>query len=117
GRYHKFDFSGAGNSTTGAFTINGHPYLMATTGPIHASVTSPSTNAPYLGFGYDSTHFSASRWALALELGVIYGGKPTSKITAEHETPILRADLDAEEKKLDDSVGKYGQFWPVATIA
>ncbi|TMJ26832.1 MAG: hypothetical protein E6G95_12580, partial [Alphaproteobacteria bacterium] len=49
GRYHKFDFSGAGNSTTGAFTINGHPYLMATTGPIHASVTSPSTIAPYFG--------------------------------------------------------------------
>ena len=117
GRYHKFDFSGAGNSTTGAFTINGHPYLMSTTGPIHASVTSSNPIAPYLGFGYDSTHFSASRWALALELGVIYGGKPTSKITAEHETPVLRADLDSEEKKLDDSVGKYGQFWPVATLA
>jgi hypothetical protein len=83
GRYHKVDFSGAGNSPTGAFTINGHPYLMATTGPIHASVTSSSTVAPYLGLGYDSTHFSASHWALALELGVIYASKPTSKITAQ----------------------------------
>jgi hypothetical protein len=117
GRYHKADFSGAGNATSGAFTINGHPYLMATTGPIHASVTSSSTVAPYLGLGYDTTHFSTSRWAIALELGAVYAGKPTSRITAQNETPVLRADLDAEEKKLDDSVGKYAQFWPVATLA
>jgi hypothetical protein len=81
-------------------------------------VKSSNTIAPYIGLGYDSTHFSDSRWALALDLGVIYGGKPTSTIHAQNEAivPGLRADLDTEQKKLDDSVGKYGQFWPVATL-
>ena len=30
---------------------------------------------------------------------------------------LLAADLAVEQKKLDDAVGKYGQFWPVATLA
>lgn len=118
GRYHNSDFSGQGSSITGAFTINGHPYAMATTGPIYADVTSSRTVAPYLGLGFDSTHFSDSRWALALDLGAVYVGKPSSRITAQNESvvPGLRADLDVEQKKLDDSLGKYGQFWPVATL-
>ena len=72
-----------------------------------------------LGLGYDSTHFSDSRWAIAFDLGVIYAGKPTSTVTAANAAtvPGLAADLLVEQKKLDDAVGKYGQFWPVATLA
>ena len=88
---------------------------LATTGPIHASVKSSSTIAPYLGLGYDSTHFSDSRWAIALDLGVIYGGKPTSNITAQHETAIVRAaDLSTraeEARRLRASTASSGR-WP-----
>jgi hypothetical protein len=116
-RYHNIDLSGAGNFT-GTFEIGNNTYDMSQTGAIGISVKSSSTIAPYLGIGYDSTHFSDSRWALALDLGVIYAGKPTSTITAANAQtfPGLAADLAVEQKKLDDSVGKYGQFWPVAAL-
>ena len=119
GRYHNLDFSGNGDFTGATVTLNGTTYNLAATGAITTGVKSANTIAPYLGLGYDSTHYSDSRWALALDLGVIYGGKPTSTITAVNEltVPGLRADLDAEQKKLDDAVAKYGQFWPVAKLA
>jgi hypothetical protein len=118
GRYHTLDFSGTGNFT-GAFTIGNNLYTSAQTGLISVSVKSAGTVVPYLGIGYDSTHFSESRWALALDLGVIYGGKPTSTVAAANvaAVPGLAADLLIEQKKFDDAVGKYGQFWPVATLA
>jgi hypothetical protein len=119
GRYHNVDFTGKGDFSGATVTLNGTTYNLATIGTVTANVKSSNTIAPYLGLGYDSTHFSDSRWAFAFDLGVIYGGKPTSTLTAQNEAAVtgLRADLDAEQKKLDDSVGKYGQFWPVATLA
>jgi hypothetical protein len=116
GRYHNADFSGTGSSASGNFTINGHPYSLAVTGPIDGSVKGSSPIAPYLGLGSDSTHFSDSRWAIAFDLGVIYAGKPETKITAANPTPALTADLLTVQKDLNDSVAKYGQFWPVATL-
>jgi hypothetical protein len=118
GRYHNVDLGGTGNFI-GTFEIGNNLYNLAQTGTILASVKSSNSIAPYIGLGYDSTHFSDSRWAIALDLGVIYAGKPTSSITAANAAivPGLAADLLVEQLKLDDSVGKYGQFWPVATLA
>ena len=118
GRYHNVDLAGTGNFT-GTFEIGNNLYTLAQTGAITAGVQSSNSVAPYIGLGYDTTHFSDSRWAIALDLGVIYAGKPTSSITAANAgaNAALAADLLIEQKKLDDSVGKYGQFWPVATLA
>jgi hypothetical protein len=118
GRYHSVDFTGKG-SAIGTFDLNGHSYTIATTGPLSANVTWPGAVAPYLGIGFDSTHFSDSRWALALDLGVIHAGEPTSKLTALNATPgsQLATDLLIAQKDLGDSVSKYGQFWPVVTLA
>jgi hypothetical protein len=117
-RYHNVDFNGTGDFT-GNFTIGNNLYTIAQTGTIAVSMKSANSVSPYLGLGYDSTHFSDSRWALAFDLGVIYGGKPKSHIEAANALadPLLAADLLLEQKKLDDSAGKYGQFWPVATLA
>jgi hypothetical protein len=119
GRYHNLDMTGSASASGATIDLNGTTYLLAATGPITASVKSSNTVAPYLGLGYDSTHFSESRWAIALDLGVIYSGMPTTSLTAQNAAliPGLQADLDAEKKKFDDSVGKYGQFWPVASLA
>ena len=82
-------------------TLNGTTYNLAATGAITTGVKSANTIAPYLGLGYDSTHYSDLRWALALDLGVIYGGKPTSTITAVNELhgsrPAHRPRRRAEE--------------------
>lgn len=114
-RYHDAKLSG--NISGDNYTINGNTYTSAQTGAITASVKSSSTFAPYLGLGYDSTHFSDSRWALALDVGVIFAGKPSTTLTSEKTVAGLAADLAEEQKSLDKSIGQYGQFWPVANIA
>ena len=121
GRYHNVDLSGTGDFTRAPSPSMATTYTHARRlGPITASVKSPITIAPYLGLGYDSTHFSDSRWALALDLGVIYGGQADvdDHCGATRRRFLgLRPTSIVEQKKLDDSVGKYGQFWPVATLA
>jgi hypothetical protein len=114
GRYHNADFSGSATGNT--FTINGTVYNLATTGPITATMKWSNPVAPYLGLGYDSTHFSDSWWAIAFDLGAIYMGAPTSHVTADPAF-VSEADRQDAQKKLDDAGSKYGRFWPVATIA
>ena len=81
GRYHNFDLAGSTNAMA-SYTIGDHTYTGAQIGKLNATVKSANPIAPYLGLGYDSAHFSASHWALALDVGVIYGGTPSSTITA-----------------------------------
>jgi hypothetical protein len=114
GRYHNVDFSGSATGNT--FTINGTVYNLATTGPISGSMKWSNPISPYLGLGYDSTHFSDSRWAIAFDFGAIYMGAPTSHVTA-NTLFVSEADRQDAEKKLNEAGNAYGRFWPIATIA
>jgi len=117
-RYHGADFTGAAVAGGGGtFEINGNTYDIAVTGPVDATSKWSSSIAPYFGIGYDSTHFSDSRWALAFDIGVLYTGRPSAVITVLHPNsyPTLQADLADVQKDLDD-YAKYGRFWPVATL-
>jgi len=121
GRYHNIDFTGTAAAAK-SYTIGSNTYTAAQIGTLNASVKSASTVAPYLGLGWDSTHFSAGHWALGIDLGAVYlgavyMGKPDATITTTSTVAGLSSDIAKEQQKLQDSVGKYGQFWPIATLA
>ncbi len=82
-----------------------------------ASVENGNQIAPYLGFGWNSAHVGGSGFSLSLDLGVLYVGDAQAKLTTTQLVPGLQADLDAEVQDIKDQYGKFGQFWPVVSVA
>ncbi len=81
-----------------------------------AKVQNGNEFAPYIGFGWDSSHFNSSGFAIALDIGALYIGDPKASLTTTRSVAGLQADLDAEVKKVQDEFGRFGQFWPVVSL-
>jgi hypothetical protein len=115
-RWHQAQFTGdvSGQSVT----LNGTTYTAAQYGKLHGEVEPGSRIAPYFGIGWDSTHFSNGGLSLGFEVGAMYLGTPTAKLTASNAAavPGLQANANAEAKKLRDDFGKFGEFWPVVAL-
>lgn len=114
-RYHQAEFEGSVSGTD--ITVNGNTYTASEYGVLTASVENGNKVAPYLGFGWDSAHVGGSGFSLSLDLGVLYVGDPDATLRSTIGSPALQADLDAEVSKIKDDYGKFGQFWPVVSIA
>lgn len=115
----RYGLGEATGSITGSdVTINGTTYTAAEYGTLRATVESGNRVAPYLGFGWDSTHFSSSNFFLSLDVGALYVGDPSARLTATNAAlvPGLQADLDEEVKQIKKDYGKFGQFWPVIAL-
>lgn len=115
-RYHRSEFTGQVRSGQD-IEVNGNTYTAAEYGTLEARVTNGNPVAPYLGLGWDSSHYNESGFALSIDVGVLYVGDPNARLTSSLNVPGLQDDLDAEVKKVKDDYGRYGRFWPVVSVA
>ncbi len=85
-----------------------------------ATIRNGSPVAPYLGFGYDSSHFSIDGWGfkLGVDLGAMYIGEPDVSIRTARtpDYPGFAADVSLAASSLKDSLKNY-PFYPVAMIS
>jgi hypothetical protein len=114
GRYVDVEFAG---SYTGNITLNGVDYNNI--GTTRISVKNGNTIAPYLGFGYDSSHFSkdGSGFHLGIDLGAVYLGDPDVSIKTTGTVPGLDENIAKQTATLKDSLKNYFSFYPVAMVS
>ncbi|MEA2905589.1 MAG: hypothetical protein QOI12_2976 [Alphaproteobacteria bacterium] len=113
-RYHDFQPSGSVNAAVAVITINNTPYPTTAIGALHAKIKT-NTVGPYLGLGFDSTHFSSGNFFFGFDLGAIYLGKPKVALSTDRNVPGLDTDLGAEEKKINDQIKNFG-IYPVIML-
>lgn len=77
--------------------------------------TNSNKAAPYLGLGFDTSHFSGGKYEfkLGLDLGVIYSGKPAVALT---NLTNPGEDVQPEINKIIDKY-QFLNFYPVAAIS
>lgn len=114
-RFHHSRFEGKISGEV--ITLDGNDYDAADYGVLTASVENGNQIAPYIGLGWDSTHYNQSGFALSIDVGVLYVGDPKAKLSTTMLVQGLQADLDAELAKIKNDYGKYGRFWPVVSVA
>lgn len=114
-RYHVSQFEGSVSGED--IEVDGNVYTAAEYGRLVASVENGNRVAPYLGFGWDSAHTGGSGMSLSLDLGVLYIGDTKASLTTTNTVPGLQDDLDAEVNDIKDKYGRFGQFWPVVSVA
>jgi len=102
-----------------SITVNDRTYGYDQVGAVKISIKNATQAAPYVGFGYDSSHYSegGSGFKLGFELGALYLGDPTVSITTEKNIPGLSADIAKETSTLKADYGKYLNFYPVAMLS
>ena len=74
--------------------------------------------APYAGLGWNTAFGKEGHWGFIFELGVIFQGSPTAKLSATGtlaNDPGFRADLSKEEKNLQDDLDSF-EYYPVISI-
>jgi hypothetical protein len=96
--------------------LNGTNYTSAQVGAIKTSVVNKNSAAPYIGFGYDATHFGPSGFSLGLDVGALYIGAPDVKITTEKSVAGLASDIAGETSAVKNSINKYYNFYPVLML-
>lgn len=116
-RYHVADFKGTVGS--GDIDLNGTTYTEAEYGRLQGRLQNGNRVAPYIGLGWDSTHFKDGNWSFSSEIGALYVGDPkiTLTTTAGTGNAALQADLAAEATSIKSEYGKFGRFWPVVQFA
>ncbi len=114
GKYVDAEFAG---SYSGKITLGGVDYTDI--GTTRISVSNGNSIAPYLGFGYDASHFSkdGSGLHLGIDLGAVYLGDPNVSIATTKSVPGLDSAIDKETATLKDSLKNYFSFYPVAMIS
>jgi hypothetical protein len=115
-RWHQASFKGDASGQD--VKLNGVTYTTAQYGKLHGEIEPGHSIAPYLGLGWDSTHFSDGRFSIGLDVGAMYLGTPSATLTASKaaSVPGLQANANAEAKRLRDDYGKFGEFWPVVGL-
>ena len=115
-RWHQARFTGdiSGQSVT----LNGVTYTPAQYGKLHGEIEPGNSFAPYVGIGWDSTHYSSGGFSVGFEVGAMYLGTPSAKLTASNAAavPGLQVNANAEAKKQRNDFGKFGEFWPVVAL-
>jgi hypothetical protein len=118
--FNKNIVEGTGVPNSGTLVINGTPYPAAAVGTLtaHGDVGSRSV-APYLGLGFGRTE-GDSRVFFALDMGVIFQGKPTVTLAATGPiagVPTFQANLAAEEADINQDLDRsYFKYYPVVSI-
>lgn len=94
-------------------------YQADQVGTATISVRNSNPAAPYIGFGYDSSHFSqdGSGFKLGIDLGALYAGNPDVSITTTQTVPGLDADIERETSKIKSDLRTYYNFYPAAMIS
>lgn len=104
---------------TESMTIGKNTYTASDIGRAHTSLKNHNTAAPYIGFGYDTTHYNRDGmgFSLGLDIGALYIGDANVKLTTAKSVPGLAADIAIETDKTKSDLNKYYNFYPVIMLA
>lgn len=75
--------------------------------------------APYLGIGWGNS-MKGGRLSFSTDLGVMFTGSPTARLTGEERTGLIdpsvfEEDLRREEADLNDEISDF-KYYPVVTV-
>ena len=89
-------------------------------GKVTATIRNGNPVAPYVGFGYNSSHFSSdgSGFKLGFDIGAMYIGEPDVTIRTALTPPsaTFASDISSATYSIKDSLRNY-PFYPVAMLS
>lgn len=94
-------------------------YTSEQIGTARTSVHNTNPAAPYIGFGYDTSHFSedGAGFKLGVDIGALYVGKPDVSITTDKSVAGLADDIALEKAEIEERLDKYYNFYPVFMVS
>lgn len=100
-------------------TIGDNTYTATQVGTVHTTLQNSQQFAPYIGLGYDATHFKGRgfNFSFGIDAGVMYAGNADVKITTDRSVAGLSTDIAKEKKDLEDKLGKYTVLYPVLMLS
>lgn len=104
---------------TGGMTLGDTEYTADEIGTVTASVRNSNQAAPYVGFGYDASHFSGDGYGVkfGIDVGTLYVGDPDVSIKTTKTVPGLEANIAEETAAIEDKIGQYFNFYPVVMVS
>ena len=116
-RYVDIELQGVAKS---GMSFGGVSYSANEIGNVTATIRNGNPVAPYLGFGYNSSHFSTdgAGFKLGVDIGAMYIGEPdvTIKTAITPTNPSFSADVSSAASSIKDSLRNY-PFYPVAMLS
>jgi hypothetical protein len=105
--------------TNASAKIGNTTYSFNDIGSAKFSIKNSNPAAPYIGFGYDSSHFSeeGAGFKLGFELGALYAGDPSVSVTTEKTVAGLAAEITRETSTLKGELQKFYNFYPVGMLS
>ena len=101
----------------GSISYGGHSYTAAQLGTVSGEIR-PSTTAPFIGAGFDNTYDTEGSFGFRLLAGVAASSRPSVTLRSSggllSASPILNADLAAEEAKIKGAAD-YLRYYPVVS--
>jgi hypothetical protein len=104
---------------TGGMEIGDNDYTVDEIGTVTVKARNSNQVAPYVGFGYDASHFSGDGYGLrfGIDVGALYVGDPDIAIATTKTVSGLETDIAKETAALEDKIGQYFNFYPVAMVS
>ena len=115
-RYSEFSIDGS-STVSGTLEIGNRTYNFSDVGLLKVNIDSKNHVAPYIGIGYDSTHFADRNLFLGLDIGALYLGGSDVTLSAQKNVPGLAANLGIEAKKIESDVDNILNFYPVIALS
>ena len=106
------------------YTFNDHSYPYALVGTLHTDVSVKNPVAPYIGLGWDSSHYFSTvrgpdeRWVeekftVGFDVGALYTGGVNVNMSTSRTVPGLTDDLAVESQNLKKTLNSIYLFYPV----
>jgi hypothetical protein len=108
----------AKSNAGGSFTFNGRTYTSADAGRVDGRIDFRKV-APYLGIGWGNSVAKSKGWGFSTDLGVLFQGSPRTSLSSTGcnlpDCSQLKADIAAENRKLEDEVSSF-KAYPVIRV-
>jgi hypothetical protein len=105
------EVDGTGQTSTGFFKIGDNQYSAASIGQLKAILKANRT-VPYFGIGFNNPIKRSGHWGFFLDLGALYHGTPSVRITTTQTIPQLQADIAKQVQDVNDDIRDY-KYFPV----
>lgn len=118
GNNNKIDVTGQPASGT-TFTFNGNTYSASQVGSLAGTVKPGRSVAPYLGIGYGNVWTKGVNFYF--DVGVMFQGSPKADLRLTCDPALsaqcaaAQADVEAEERKLEEELKKF-KYFPVINL-
>ncbi len=99
-------------------TIGDIEYTPAQIGTLSANVEFPNL-AGYAGIGFGNATSPGSRLAVLFDIGVMFHGSPTLRLSADGAlagNPAFQAELEKERQSIEEDFAKVARFYPVISL-